>query len=200
LTADVYLLGGGEDSAMGAAHHLLQEERRFSRLLQGGSATCLAVCAGFQILSRSFCGPDGSPRPGLDVLDAECRRLPGPRAVGEVVVEPTAPLREAITGFENHQGDARLGPAAMPLGVVRRGHGNGVGGYEGARQGRVVATYLHGPVLVRNPELADHLLGIAIGEPLPPWYDASVARLRRERLVRSGRGRGRLAWARSAGP
>ena len=71
-----------------------------------------------------------------------------------------------LTGFENHQGVTRIGPGARPLARVLTGVGNG-DGTEGAYAGRVLGTYLHGPALVRNPGLADLLLGWAAG-PLPP--------------------------------
>lgn len=186
VTADLYLFGGGEDAAMLAAYDLLAEQTPLVRAL-GRGAPCLAVCAGFQLLSAEFVGPDGVGRPGLGVIDARCGRLTGPRAVGEVVTAPTGgQLTDPLTGFENHQGDAILGSDAEPLAAVRTGVGNGHDGGEGAVQGRVIATYLHGPVLVRNPQLADRLLSEAVGAALPAWSDESVERLRRERLRAQG--------------
>jgi lipid II isoglutaminyl synthase (glutamine-hydrolysing) len=179
--ADIYLLGGGEDGSMLAAADLLKGDRGLVSALRRGAA-CLAVCAGLQLLAREFAGPDGAIRPGLGVLDVRCRRLTGQRAVGEVVAEPLRLVDEPLSGYENHQGDALLGPAASALGLVRHGVGNGHDRLEGAVQGAVVATYLHGPVLVRNPSLADHLLAAAVGAPLRAWSDPSVDRLRRERL------------------
>ena len=188
-SADVYLLGGGEDAAMLAAYEQLTVRPSLVRALDRG-APCLAVCAGFQLLSGEFVGPDGVTRPGLGVLDARCHRLPGPRAVGEVVTAPPGgALSEPVTGYENHQGDAVLGAKARPLATIRTGVGNGHDGAEGAVQDNVVATYLHGPVLVRNPQLADYLLGNAVGAALPTWSDESVERLRRERLRAAGTGR-----------
>jgi CobQ-like glutamine amidotransferase family enzyme len=89
----------------------------------------------------------------------------------------------ALTGFENHQGVTRLGPDAAPLAQVSVGIGNG-DGTEGALAGRVLGTYLHGPALVRNPGLADLLLGWVVGpmRPLPPAQDELALTLRRERL------------------
>ncbi len=177
--ADIYLVGGAEDSSMTAAANYLAEQRGFVRAVEGG-ATCLAVCAGFQLLSREYVGVEGV-RPGLGLLDVVSSRLTGARAVGEVVARSEidgAPL----LGFENHQGDAVLGPDARPLAVIEAGRGNGHDGYEGARQGSVIATYLHGPVLVRNPALADTLLTSALGRDLEPFLDSRVERLRRERL------------------
>ncbi|WP_221176878.1 type 1 glutamine amidotransferase [Nocardioides pocheonensis] len=177
---DLYLVGGGEDRSMTAAARLLDAQAGLRRAVEAG-AGCLAVCAGLQLLAREYVGHDGSVRPGLGLLDVTCGRLPGPRAVGEVVARSEID-GSALLGFENHQGDAVLGPLARPLGVVAVGRGNGHDRLEGARQGRVIGTYLHGPVLVRNPALADWLLAQAVGHDLAPLADARVERLRRERL------------------
>jgi lipid II isoglutaminyl synthase (glutamine-hydrolysing) len=105
------------------------------------------------------------------------------RTIGELVTSPlltglTAPL----TGFENHRGGTVLGTEASPLGAVKKGVGNRLGdGIDGAVQGSVFATYMHGPCLARNPEFADLLLGRVVGE-LAPLELPEVDLLRRERL------------------
>ena len=175
-TGDIYLIGGGEDAAMLLAWEQLVSGRRLEDAVEAGAA-CFGVCAGFQLLSLEFSGPDGRHRNGLGLLDARCGRIEGRRAVGEVLAESELGF---LTGFENHQGDARLGPAARPLARLVRGVGNGDGETEGAVQGRVVGSYLHGPALVRNDGLADHLLQLVTG-PLAPFDDEPVRRLRRER-------------------
>jgi CobQ-like glutamine amidotransferase family enzyme len=98
--------------------------------------------------------------------------------------QPLIPgLSQRLTGFENHRGGTVLGSAAQPLAKVISGAGNRAGdGIDGAVQGSVVATYLHGPCLARNPELADHLLAKVVGE-LPPLEIDEVAQLRKERLA-----------------
>lgn len=176
---DIYVLGGGEDSAqLLAARALFADDRAASVL---ADAPCFAVCAGLQLLSRSFLDGDGRPTSGLGLLDVDCERLDD-RAVGEIVTEPVA-LRgmPTLTGYENHRGTARLGRDARPLGRLVAGVGNGDERTEGAQQGSVVATYLHGPALVRNPALADLLLTRALG-PLPDYVDDPVETLRAERL------------------
>lgn len=176
---DLYLLGGGEDSAqLLAARSLLADDRAHSVLAE---RPCLAVCAGFQLLAHRFEDADGQPQPGLGLLDVTCGRL-ARRAVGEIVTEPEdLPGVPTLTGYENHRGTAVLGPRARPLGRVVTGVGNGRDGWEGARQGHTFATYLHGPVLVRNPALTDLLLSRVVGE-LAPFDDTDVERLRDERL------------------
>ena len=194
---DIYLLGGGEDAAMLLALGHLRADGGLSAAV-GEGAVCLGVCAGYQLLSRRFTGPDGARHEGLGLLDVACGRLPGARAVGEVLAEsPGGAGSGFLTGFENHQGDAALGAAARPLGLLVRGVGNGDGLTEGAVQGRVLGTYLHGPVLVRNDELADHLLQLVTG-PLPPFEDRPVQRLRHERR-RAALGPIRPWWRRESG-
>lgn len=179
-SADIYLVGGGEDGAMLLAWDLLRSDGGLLQALEGG-AVCFGVCAGFQLLSREFRGPDEAVHEGLGLLDVRCGRLRGRRAVGEVIAEPEpgGPVG-FLTGFENHQGDAVLGPQARPLGRLVRGVGNGDGRTEGACQGQVVGTYLHGPALVRNDGLADHLLERVAGA-LVPFDDELVRQLRQER-------------------
>jgi lipid II isoglutaminyl synthase (glutamine-hydrolysing) len=141
----------------------------------------------------------------VGLLDVTTVKGPGPRAVGEVVAEPVdggpaatgersvpGPALATLTGFENHGGVTTMGPGARPLARVVAGTGNGSGdGTEGAWAGTVVGTYLHGPVLARNPALADLLLGWASGTDLGPLDDAEETALRGERLVSGGRGAGR---------
>ncbi|MGI9157424.1 MAG: type 1 glutamine amidotransferase [Marmoricola sp.] len=177
---DIYLIGGGEDAAMLLAWEHLYPGHGLSDAMVAGAA-CFGVCAGFQLLAHDFTGPDGSRREGLGLLDVRCGRLSQARAVGEVLADSVEGLDLGfLTGFENHQGDARLGPAARPLGRLVRGVGNGDSTTEGAVQGRVIGSYLHGPALVRNDGLADHLLQLVAGS-LPPTTDEPVRRLRTER-------------------
>jgi CobQ-like glutamine amidotransferase family enzyme len=190
--ADVYCLGGGEDGPqVRAARTLIADGTLAARVKDG--AVVLAVCAGFQIVGRSFPGADGEAHEGLALLDMETTKVPAPRAVGEVVAEVVGlPHLPALTGFENHGGRTTPGPRTIALGRVTHGVGNGDGS-EGAVSGRVVGTYLHGPVLARNPGLADLLLSWSLGEEvqrLPALDDAAAEGLRSERLdaVRGRRG------------
>jgi hypothetical protein len=181
-TGDIYLLGGGEDAPQALAFEELSAGGGLQRALDRG-AVLLAVCAGYQLAGERFRTSDGRDLPGLGFIDAET--MPGtPRAVGEILVQPDASLGLGpLTGFENHAGRTQLRPGTKPLGRVLYGVGNGDddGATEGAVSGRVVGTYLHGPVLVRNPDLADLLLSWVAG-PLEPLLVAEVEQLREERL------------------
>jgi CobQ-like glutamine amidotransferase family enzyme len=186
---DVYAIGGGEDSPQTTAAIQLAESGALRRAVDRGAAM-LAVCAGFQIMGHEFLGPDGVATAGLGLIDCVTGRLPGPRRVGEVVsdVDPALGL-PTMTGYENHAGTTQLGTGAKPLGTVQVGRGNDVGdGSEGAWSGRCIGTYLHGPVLARNPALADRLLGWVLGRELDPIPgDELVDRLRAERLAAATR-------------
>jgi CobQ-like glutamine amidotransferase family enzyme len=202
-TADLYTVGGGEDGPQVRAAASLIADGTLARAV-GRGAVVLGVCAGFQLLGTSF--PDSADRAhdGLGLLDVATRKGTGVRAVGELVAEmtPSAPRLPGdhplpvLTGFENHGGVTLLGPAATTLARVVRGVGNGGGdGTEGAWAERVLGTYLHGPLLARNPLLADLLLGWALGtggdQTLTPLDDAEELALRSERLSsvrRSDRG------------
>lgn len=175
---DVYVFGGGEDAPQTLATARLAEQG-LSRAVDRGAAV-FAVCAGLQLLGRSFTGADGSQQPGLGIID--CATSPkGHRQIGELVVEPTAFDLPLLTGFENHGGVTDLGSGTRPLGRVISGFGNGVNGVEGVVDGKVVGTYLHGPALARNPALADLILSWIVGR-MEPLDDEIVDRLRRERL------------------
>jgi lipid II isoglutaminyl synthase (glutamine-hydrolysing) len=192
--ADLYVLGGGEDSAQTLA---------VSRLGRGvlaraaqGAKPIFAVCAGFQILGETFLDGHGDTHAGLGLIDCRTDRLPGSRAVGELLgASPEAGL---VTGYENHGGRTVLGPDARPFATVQRGVGNGDATGDGALQGSIVATYLHGPALARNPVLADHLLSKVCGL-LGPIDDAEETELRRERIA-AGRNTLTTRWRRQWRP
>ena len=188
-SGQLYLMGGGEDGPQTLAARELIASRALHRALDGGAAL-LAVCAGFQVVGHEFAGPEGEPHAGLGLLDCVTRRDSGARRVGEVVAEPDPSLRlPPLTGYENHQSVTALGPGVRPLGRVVVGAGNDTGDRsEGALAGRVVGTYLHGPVLARNPGLADHLLASVVGD-LEPLDDVEAEALRKERLAAARRER-----------
>ena len=145
----------------------------------------LAVCAGMQILGESFAVAGGKTRAGLGLLDVTTRRGEGDRAVGEIAVRPDGEFGyPPLTGYENHGGVTTVGAMARPLGKVISGRGNDDGSKtEGAIQGKIAGTYLHGPVLARNAHFADRLLEWATGDHLAPLDDADVEALRDERLA-----------------
>jgi lipid II isoglutaminyl synthase (glutamine-hydrolysing) len=179
---DIYLMGGGEDLPQILAARRLAADGGLQAAAARG-AVVFAVCAGYQVIGTRFGGVEGEPVDGLGILDISSGRG-SHRGVGEIVADIDPELGAGrLTGFENHQGVTTIGPGARPLAQVMLGTGNG-DGTEGAYAGKVLGTYLHGPVLVRNPALADLLLTWATG-PLAPIDEADeewAARLRAERL------------------
>jgi len=182
-SCDLYIIGGGEDQPQSLAARELNRQQSVHRAVDRG-AVVFAICAGLQIVGRTFVGPDGVEQPGLGLLDCVTVRGRGRRAVGELVVEPgEATGLPLLTGYENHGGVTILDPGAQPLGRVRSGVGNGADATDGAINGRVWATYMHGPVLARNPALADRLLSLVTGAgTLEPLDDREGEALRTERL------------------
>ncbi|MEV6431043.1 glutamine amidotransferase [Nocardia sp. NPDC051463] len=180
---DIYTLGGAEDSAQRlATRHL----RRYPGLQQAAAkgAPVLAICAAIQVLGNWYETSSGERVDGVGLIDVTTAPQ-HKRAIGEVTTTPMlAGLTAPLTGFENHRGGTTLGPDATGLARVTRGVGNGVGdGLEGVVQGSTLGTYMHGPALARNPELADLLLTRALGvSELAPLDLPEVEQLRRERL------------------
>jgi len=183
-TAQLYLLGGGEDAAQTSAVAELTRSGALHRAVDRGAAV-LAVCAGYQIMGTTFTvGERDAEIEGLGLLDVSTSRGPV-RAVGEILTRWNGHDGEDqwLTGFENHGGYTRLGPTARPLATVEIGIGNCDDGTEGAVQGKIIGTYPHGPVLARNPALADHLIELALDEPLRPLPRPEIDELRRQRLA-----------------
>ena len=161
-----------------------------------GGAALLAVCGGYQLLGRFYRDRAGAELAGAGIFDLHT--VAGERRmIGDVLLECELDPgdRRTLAGFENHAGRTILGDGAQPLGRVVAGFGNdGESGYEGCRRGRALGTYLHGPLLPRNPWLADWLIGQALA---PARRDASGARAARRRPRGAGaRRRGARAHAR----
>lgn len=188
-SADLYVVGGGEDLPQVLAARQLANPPNLRRAVDGG-ATVFAVCAGLQILGTSFdfAGPEGPKGEGLGLVDVSTGRSMEPRAVGELLVDPDPGLGlPPMTGYENHSGATVLGPGVKPAGRVRVGVGNGGGdNVDGFWSGHLLGTYLHGPALARNPALADLLLGWVVGD-LGPLDDTDSERLRTERFEAAAR-------------
>ena len=183
-TGQVYLLGGGEDAAQISAVTALRADGGLRRAVDRGAAV-FAVCAGYQIIGTTFTvGEQDEVIEGLGLLDVSTTRGPV-RAVGEILTRWNGRHGDdaLLTGFENHGGYTTLGPAATPLATVEVGVGNAGDGTEGAVHETVIGTYPHGPVLARNPALADHVLQLALGEELDPLPRPEIDELRRQRLA-----------------
>ena len=157
---DLFYVGGGQDREQELIAPALASLGPALHEAFADGAAFLAVCGGYQLLGRFYRDQGGDELPGVGLLPlhtiAGSRRM-----IGDVLLECELEpgLRRTLAGFENHAGRTILDEGAEPLGRVVAGFGNdGDSGYEGCRVGRAIGTYLHGPLLPRNPWLADWLL------------------------------------------
>ena len=156
---DLYFFGGGQDAQQDiVAADLAGANGDAVRDAVAGGAAVLSVCGGYQLLGHYYRPFEGPELKGVSVLDVHTvagRR----RFIGNVLATAEQPL----VGFENHSGLTYLGPAARPLATVVVGAGNnGEDRTEGAVQGKVIGTYLHGSLLPKNPWLADRVIAWAL--------------------------------------
>ncbi len=176
---DILFLGGGSDREQGLlVQDLMRREKELRSAIENGLVV-LSICGGYQMLGRYYQMASGEKIQGLGIIDiwtiAGEKRLIGNVVVeldervqrvdlGPVVAPGATGLKlKTLVGFENHSGKTYLGEGVMPLGKVLFGHGNnGDDREEGVRYRNVFGTYLHGPLLPKNPHLADLLLSLAI--------------------------------------
>ena len=182
---DLLYVGGGQDREQALVAEDLVAKRDGVVAAVAGGAALLAVCGGYQLLGRSYRDLHGVDLPGIGLFPLET--VAGERRmIGDVLLECELEpgRRRTLAGFENHAGRTRLDEGAEALGRVVAGFGNdGESGFEGCRVGRAVGTYLHGPLLPRNPWFADWLLAQALAhrldeppqlEPLPDELEAEA--------------------------
>ncbi|GAB6155882.1 glutamine amidotransferase [Desulfosporosinus burensis] len=170
LGMDILFIGGGSDREQGLlVQDLMRRENELRSAIENGLVV-LAICGGYQMLGKYYQMTGGEKIQGLDILDvwtiAGAKRL-----IGNVVVDldeyvlgiDSSPQLRTLVGFENHSGQTHLGEGIRPLGKVSFGNGNnGQNGEEGVRYRNVFGTYLHGPLLPKNPHFADLLLELAL--------------------------------------
>ena len=198
---DLLYVGGGQDREQALVAPDLEAKGEEVRASVEGGAALLAVCGGYQLLGRGYRGRDGSFMPGAGLFPHETVAGDA-RMIGDVLLECelSSGSRQQLAGFENHAGRTVLDDGADPLGREVYGFGNdGRSGHEGCRVGPAVGTYLHGPLLPRNPWLADWLLAQALAhatggeppelEPLPDDLEREAFRVSANRARdRGGRG------------
>lgn len=157
---DIVLIGGGSDREQRIVCGYLQEVREELASFVEDDGVLLAVCGGYQLLGHSYLMGDEEIK-GLSLVDLYTDRG-SPRLIGNVVVQSRI-SPQPIVGYENHGGRTHLGTDVEPLGQVLHGYGNdGVSGHEGCLYRNVVGTYVHGPLLPKNPGVADWLISQAL--------------------------------------
>jgi CobQ-like glutamine amidotransferase family enzyme len=203
---DFFFFGGGQDAEQERIHDdfLSLKGESLARELDDGAA-CLAVCGGYQLLGKQYLAYGGKRISGLGWLDLQTE-AGSSRAIGNILIESELDGRKVeLVGFENHGGQTFLGRGVKPLGRVVAGFGNnGQDGTEGAVVKSVVGTYLHGPLLPKNPALTDWLLARSLARRYPEYQlapaasqfeEAAFAEARREILAQKGLRPGQFARA-----
>lgn len=190
---DLAFFGGGQDSGQTLiAADLLERQGPGLRAAIEDGLTLLAICGGYQLLGHYFLTHTGERLPGLGALDVHT--VGGKqRLIGNILVEAqlgagAPPVR--LVGFENHSGRTYHGAGVRSLGRVLAGHGdNGEDAVGGAVYRNTFGCYLHGSLLPKNPQFADHLLELALRRRYGPAatlapLDASLE-LRAQRVMAS---------------
>lgn len=172
---DILFMGGAQDKQQSiVAKDFSKEKRKILRDLVDNGTPGLYICGAYQFLGKYYKEATGNKIPGLGILDLYTEH-PGEshkRLIGNTIIEindERLKINEknyqslTLVGFENHGGRTYLGKGLNPLGKVLKGYGNnGEDGSEGAIYKNSIGSYLHGPILPKNPNLADHLIKLAL--------------------------------------
>ena len=156
---DIVLLGGGSDREQRIVCKRLQEiQKDFKEYVEDGGVV-LSVCGGYQLLGNYYQTDEGRME-GLHLADLYTEQKPG-RLIDNIVLKSDL-FETPVVGFENHGGRTKIGKN-QPFGKVLYGSGNdGESGYEGIVYKNVIGTYLHGPLLPKNPQVCDWLIQKAL--------------------------------------
>lgn len=156
---DIVLLGGGSDREQRLVCERLQEIREDFKAYVEGNGVVIAVCGGYQLLGKYYQTEEGII-PGLELVDLYTEQKEG-RLIDNIILKSDL-FEMPVVGFENHGGRTYIGKN-RPLGRVLYGSGNdGESGYEGVVYKNVIGTYLHGPLLPKNPQICDYLIQKAL--------------------------------------
>ena len=159
---DIVFFGGGQDYEQLIVSKDLQTKKDSLTTYIENEGVFLAICGGFQLLGEYYINAKGARLEGINALDHYTLNQENARFTGAITIydEETG---DTYKGFENHNGRTFLGDGVQPLGVVKEGKGNNnEDGKEGARYKNVFCSYFHGPLLVRNPQLAERIVDLAI--------------------------------------
>ena len=157
---DIVFAGGGADQEQSIlAEDLLKYKENIKEAINNG-VFFLLICGAYQLFGKYYKGVEGNIIPGLEVFDyyTEAINDRKKRCIGNIVINVNLNGKETkVIGFENHGGQTF--DIETPFGDVLLGNGNKFGDTkEGFFNKNVIATYLHGPLLSKNPELADYII------------------------------------------
>ena len=187
--ADIVFIGGGSDREQRiVCDKLLSVRDELAAYVEDGGVLA-AVCGGYQLLGHSYLMGDEEVR-GLSLVDLYTDRG-SPRLIGNIAVKSRI-SPQPVVGYENHGGRTHLGAGVEAMGEVLYGHGNdGTTGQEGCLYKNVMGTYVHGPLLPKNPGVADYLIshalerryGTAELEPLDDTEELAANKVMYDRLM-----------------
>lgn len=164
-TSDMLFMGGAQDRQQTIVAKDLQKKKKVLSQMIEDNVPGLYICGGFQFLGTYYKEADGTIIDQLGVLDVYTENPGGKRLIGNIAVDATMTMgkKTILVGFENHGGRTRLGKEVKPLGKVLKGYGsNAEDKTEGAVYKNSIGTYLHGPILPKNPTLTDWLITKAL--------------------------------------
>lgn len=164
-TSDMLFMGGAQDRQQTIVAKDLQKKKKVLSLMIEDNVPGLYICGGFQFLGAYYKEADGTVIEQLGVLDVYTENPGGKRLIGNIAVDATSIFgkKTVLVGFENHGGRTKLGKEVKPLGKVIKGFGSNAEDHtEGAVYKNSIGTYLHGPILPKNPTLTDWLITKAL--------------------------------------
>ena len=157
---DIIFGGGGQDSNQNTIENDLRAIAPKLKAFIESDTPALVVCGLYQLFGEYFQTAEDERIDGISILDL-CTIAGDTRLIGNIVVN--TPEFGEIVGYENHSGLTKLGKNVQPFGTVIKGYGNnGKDMTEGAKYHNCIGTYLHGPILPKNPRLADFLIAKAL--------------------------------------
>lgn len=164
-SCDLLMMGGAQDTQQETvAKDLVKKKKVLSEMIENQTPG-LYICGGFQYLGKYYKTADGTKLEQLGILDMHTENPGRERLIGNIAVDASEIFgqKTILLGFENHGGRTILGENIKPLGKVIKGFGsNDFAKEEGAIYKNSIGTYLHGPVLPKNPFLADYLIQKAL--------------------------------------
>ena len=156
---DIFFLGGGADKEQTLIYKdLLERKKSILKAKESGTAFLL-ICGGYQLFGQYYLDQDGQKIDGLGIYDYYTESSDRDhRCIGNIVVEDNIHDKKVtVVGFENHGGQTK--EVSNPFGKVLVGHGNTFdSGFEGYMDTQTIATYMHGPLLPKNPDIADEVI------------------------------------------
>jgi CobQ-like glutamine amidotransferase family enzyme len=162
---DIIFMGGAQDKQQEIVNKDLKVKGKYLKDAIALGVPGLYVCGAYQFLGRYYKEADGNIINGIGIFDVytESPSLNTPRCIGNIVIESKLFPKIKLIGFENHGGRTYLTNKEQAFATVKKGYGNnGEDKTEGFFYNNSIGTYLHGPILPKNPEIADYLIKKAV--------------------------------------